>query len=96
VTHVLNLGIVGSQADYLHRAGRVGRIGQRSRGQVISVLAAEELPQLLDLGSALQFTPQQRTLPEAAPLSVEMDKEEQVQALEDIYNLLDTNEPESQ
>jgi len=28
VTHVLNLGIVGTAADYLHRAGRCGRIGQ--------------------------------------------------------------------
>ena len=28
VTHVFNLGLVGSAADYLHRAGRAGRIGQ--------------------------------------------------------------------
>jgi len=27
VTDVLNLGIVGSAADYVHRAGRVGRVG---------------------------------------------------------------------
>ena len=28
ITHVYNLGIVGSAGDYLHRAGRCGRIGQ--------------------------------------------------------------------
>ncbi|KAJ1470326.1 hypothetical protein T484DRAFT_1641576, partial [Baffinella frigidus] len=32
VTHVFNLGLVGSAADYLHRAGRAGRIGQVSYG----------------------------------------------------------------
>jgi len=43
VTHVFNLGIVGSDADYVHRAGRVGRIGQRQRGAVLSVLLPSEV-----------------------------------------------------
>ena len=28
VSHVYNLGLIGTPADYLHRAGRCGRIGQ--------------------------------------------------------------------
>ena len=47
VTEVFNLGIVGSAADYLHRAGRVGRIGQSELGRIISVLQPAEVPQLL-------------------------------------------------
>ena len=43
VTDVLNLGIVGSAADYVHRAGRVGRVGQLARGKVLSVLCATEV-----------------------------------------------------
>ena len=43
VTDVLNLGIIGSPADYVHRAGRVGRVGQTERGSVLSVLCAAEV-----------------------------------------------------
>ena len=43
VTEVFNLGIVGSAADYLHRAGRVGRIGQSELGRIISVLQPAEV-----------------------------------------------------
>ena len=42
VTDVFNLGIVGSAADYLHRAGRLGR-GQRVNHAPLRVLRA--LPQ---------------------------------------------------
>mmetsp|Transcript_13359 Transcript_13359/g.35542 ORF Transcript_13359/g.35542 Transcript_13359/m.35542 type:complete len:123 (+) Transcript_13359:1-369(+) len=89
VTTVLNLGIIGSAADYLHRAGRVGRIGQARRGEVLSILGAAELPQLLLLGEQLRFTPQQRTIAPVQPLRPESTKEEAVSALEDIFSLYD-------
>jgi superfamily II DNA/RNA helicase len=69
VTHVINLGIVGSHADYVHRAGRVGRIGQRERGAVVSVLLPSEVAQLEELGGALQFTPRLVEMAEPAPLA---------------------------
>jgi superfamily II DNA/RNA helicase len=69
VTHVFNLGIVGSDADYVHRAGRVGRIGQRGSGAVLSVLQPDEVPQLLALGGSLRFTPRRVTAPEPMPLA---------------------------
>ena len=58
VTHVLNLGIIGGAADYVHRAGRVGRIGQQAAGAVVSIVSAAEEGALLDLGRELEFTPQ--------------------------------------
>ena len=92
VTDVLNLGIVGSPADYVHRAGRVGRVGQLARGSVVSVLCAAEEADLLNLGRELQFKPKERVAPAPAePLNEDMSQEEQVQALSDIYNLLDAD-----
>ena len=94
VTDVLNLGIVGSAADYVHRAGRVGRVGQLARGSVVSVLCAAEVADLLSLGRELHFTPRERPAPNAAePLSEGMSREDQVQALSDVFNLLDIDEP---
>lgn len=92
VTDVLNVGLVGSPADYVHRAGRVGRIGQLERGSVISVLSAKEVPDLLSLGKALQFQPRERAAPAAKPLSDEMSFEDKVQALSDIYYLRATDD----
>ena len=89
VTDVLNLGIVGSPADYVHRAGRVGRVGQVARGTVTSVLCAAEVPELLDLGKALHFSPVERKAPEAEVLTDELSLEDQVQALSDSYYLYD-------
>ena len=63
VTDVFNLGIVGSAADYLHRAGRIGRIGQSGRGRVVSVLQPAEVTELLALGTQLAFTPREREPP---------------------------------
>ncbi len=90
VTHVFNMGVVGSSADYVHRAGRVGRVGQLRRGDVISIVERSEVSQLLSLGSDLRFEPLEAELPEAASLSESMTKDEQVRALEDLFSLLDT------
>ena len=76
VTDVLNLGVVGSAADYQHRAGRIGRIGQAARGRVLSVLRPSEVPDLLALGEALRFEPRERALPPPAPLREDIENEE--------------------
>ena len=84
---MLNLGIVGSAADYVHRAGRIGRVGQTSRGQVISVLQPAEVADLLSLGSALHFSPTERPPPEPVPFAEGMGQEDAVQSLSDIFHL---------
>ena len=35
VTHIVNLGVPSSAVEYLHRAGRVGRLGSLSPGQIL-------------------------------------------------------------
>ena len=90
VTDVFNLGIVGSAADYVHRAGRVGRVGQLSRGVITSVLCPSEVRALIDLGQTLRFTPIERAPPmPVSPLSPEMERDDAVQALEEVL-LLDS------
>lgn len=91
VTTVLNLGIVGSAADYVHRAGRVGRVGQNGRGSVISVLSSSEVPELLALGTSLRFTPRERQPPKPSVLSEDMDLEQSVQALADLFHLYESD-----
>ncbi|KAL1529773.1 hypothetical protein AB1Y20_000708 [Prymnesium parvum] len=89
VTTVLNLGIVGSDADYLHRAGRVGRIGQTKPGEVVSILQEAELAQLLALGRRLGFSPSERSVSPVQQLNLNTSKEEAIDALEDIFSLYD-------
>lgn len=87
VTHIFNLGIVGKPVDYLHRAGRVGRVGQSARGQVLSVLESEEVPQLLALGETLHFRPNERQAPPPSALTEETEGVDAVKLLTDLYNL---------
>lgn len=87
VTDVLNLGIVGTSADYVHRAGRVGRVGQMEKGTVLSVLTPAEVPELLALGKSLHFAPTEVQPPEPPRLTDELSLEEKVQALSENYYL---------
>ena len=88
VTDVFNLGIVGSAADYLHRAGRVGRIGQSELGRIISVLQPAEVSDLLDLSTELRFTPRERELPSVPSLAnASNDRDGAVQTLTEIFSL---------
>ena len=94
VTDVLNLGIVGSAADYVHRAGRVGRVGQLARGRVTSVLCASEVPELLSLGRELQFSPAEVAAPSLSDLTADgLSQEDRVQVLADTFNLYEIAEP---
>ena len=43
VSHVYNLGLPEDTAQYLHRAGRAGRIGSTAGGVVTSLVTEEEL-----------------------------------------------------
>jgi len=89
VTHVLNLGIVGTAADYLHRAGRCGRIGQNiaQPGEVISVLAQQEVPLLQALGHELDFVADSMLLPADALVTEASSSDDKVRLLEDTFQL---------
>lgn len=96
VTHVFNLGVVGEPTDYLHRAGRAGRIGHRVRGVVTSVVDADGVRELQALGARLGFEPREVELPlrsEYASVAESSSKEEQVRYLEDILQLYSRGEP---
>lgn len=87
VSDVLNLGIIGSPADYVHRAGRIGRVGQLSRGTVTSILCAAEVPELLALGRTLKFEPTEKAPPAQTALSDDDTLEDKIQALSNTYYL---------
>eukprot|EP00775_Hariotina_reticulata_P007459 gene7459-7669_t len=46
VSHVYSLGPPQDVTEYVHRAGRAGRIGSTSGGDVCTVVTQEELPEL--------------------------------------------------
>lgn len=47
------------------RSGRVGRIGQKLKGRVLSILDEEGAAMLKELGDVLQFTPTEMDAPQA-------------------------------
>ncbi|GLI69730.1 hypothetical protein VaNZ11_014406, partial [Volvox africanus] len=53
VSHVYSLGPPPDATQYLHRAGRAGRIGSTSGGVVTTLVTPEELPLLLEIGRQL-------------------------------------------
>ena len=89
ITHVFNLGIVGTSADYLHRAGRCGRIGQNIQrpGTCISVLSEEEVALLQGLARDLNFTADEMAMPEEAEVTEASSTEDKVRLLEDVFQL---------
>jgi superfamily II DNA/RNA helicase len=57
LTHCYTMYLpVDDPREYLHLAGRVGRVGHRTRGRVISVLKSENAQQMDDLARCLNFT----------------------------------------
>lgn len=63
VSHVYNLSPPGDAADYLHRAGRAGRIGSPVAGLITTMVAPEEEAGLLAIGEELSID----MVPEEAP-----------------------------
>lgn len=65
VSHVYNVSPPKDAAEYLHRAGRAGRIGSPVSGIVTTMTTEQELPQLLALGEALGLTLRRAEAPPA-------------------------------
>lgn len=56
LTHVYTLYLpIDDPREYLHLAGRVGRVGHRAEGHVVSVLKQEEASKMDDLAKTLGF-----------------------------------------
>ncbi|KAI8466641.1 MAG: P-loop containing nucleoside triphosphate hydrolase protein [Monoraphidium minutum] len=53
VSHVYNLGPPAGAKDYLHRAGRAGRIGSTTGGLVTTIVAPNELAALTEIAEEL-------------------------------------------
>jgi len=96
VSHVYSLGCPEDSTQYLHMAGRAGRIGSTAGGTITTLLEPEQLPQLLAIAEKLQLTISRE---EAAALASALaetntDGDEQPdldklrKGLEDIFNLL--------
>lgn len=89
ITHVFNLGIVGTAADYMHRAGRCGRIGQQvDRGGVcISILRSDEVAMLKALGEELGFEVSEMELTPEEAVTDDSPQEDKIRMLEDTLQL---------
>ena len=53
VSHVYNLGPPADAKEYLHRAGRAGRIGSTTGGLVTSIVTPQELQELSKISAEL-------------------------------------------
>lgn len=83
VSHVYNLDVPASQEAYLHRAGRLGRIGAQSRGTVTTIVTEEETPAFMELARKVGIELQETR----EPMVDTEDTEEVLMAMEDTYNL---------
>eukprot|EP00550_Attheya_septentrionalis_P006500 CAMPEP_0198286092 /NCGR_PEP_ID=MMETSP1449-20131203/5246_1 /TAXON_ID=420275 /ORGANISM="Attheya septentrionalis, Strain CCMP2084" /LENGTH=773 /DNA_ID=CAMNT_0043983723 /DNA_START=295 /DNA_END=2619 /DNA_ORIENTATION=- len=105
LTHVYTLYLPADDPrEYLHLAGRVGRIGQRGSitgggGRVISILRPEEAEQMTDLAQTLNFSFVDTEAPKAELYSMDdsdsdapMDVEDARRNLEDMMTLLNLAE----
>ncbi|KAA8498232.1 RNA helicase CrhR [Porphyridium purpureum] len=95
VSHVYNLYLPLSIEDYLHQAGRAGRVGQTAPGIVTSLVAQEDrdailkIAEQLEIGDAMQqIYPPETELPDAT------DKDSTIRFLEDLYYLEEAEGPE--
>lgn len=53
MSHVYNLGPPADSKEYLHRAGRAGRIGSTTGGLVTSIVTPQELEALCEITAEL-------------------------------------------
>lgn len=91
VSHVYNVAPPSDPADYLHRAGRAGRIGATSPGVITTMVTEAELPRLLEVTETLGVRLVRQEPPPVIGLTLDEEGEVDVdalkKALEDIYKL---------
>ena len=97
VSHVYNISPPVNAADYLHRAGRAGRIGSPVRGLVTTMAAPEEVAGLLAVAAALGIELIREEAPPRPTLSGEgddvSDVEEAKRALEAVLAFSPSSPP---
>jgi superfamily II DNA/RNA helicase len=60
VSHVFNLDVPGSSTEYLHRSGRLGRIGAGSGGVITTIVTPERVEDLAKIARELGITSQEQ------------------------------------
>ncbi|GAX72763.1 hypothetical protein CEUSTIGMA_g219.t1 [Chlamydomonas eustigma] len=97
VSHVYNLGMPPDAPQYLHRAGRAGRIGSTTGGTITSIIHPEDVTSFMALMEQLKLQPEELSYDTlGAPLlhaddvngSNEKGYEKLRKGLEDIFNLM--------
>ncbi|KAL6765180.1 P-loop containing nucleoside triphosphate hydrolase protein [Haematococcus lacustris] len=69
VSHVYSLGLPEDEAQYLHRAGRAGRIGSRQGGIVTTLVTIAEVEQLQAMAVTLGITLSEVEVPRLAGIA---------------------------
>jgi superfamily II DNA/RNA helicase len=94
VSHVYNYGIPASTTEYVHRAGRAGRLGHDTQGVVTTITTAEELPRLKEMAAEIGIDLElievgvaDRGAGDAELLRGEEQLDTAKKFLEDLYNL---------
>jgi len=92
VSHVYNLGLPDDAKQYLHRAGRAGRVGSTAGGIVTTLVTPAELDFIKAVGEELNITikegqqPGSMLPPGDGEISEELEKYRK--GLDDLYNLM--------
>ncbi|DBA95016.1 hypothetical protein WJX77_005449 [Trebouxia sp. C0004] len=95
VSHVYNLGPPEDPTEYLHRAGRAGRIGSPVGGVITTLVTPEHEAALLSMAEQLKVKLEKApepvvdpiVAPESGDLQEGVDVDRTKQGLEDIFNL---------
>ena len=88
VTHVYNVGVPSSSTEYVHRAGRAGRVGTDAVGVVTSVVTPDELQELTAMVEGLGLETESVAVEGVvAGGGADGDVDAAKKALEDVFNL---------
>ena len=97
VSHVFNLDVPNSSKEYLHRAGRLGRIGADSGGMLTTLVSPERVGDLAGIASDLGISSEKQDVQvsrsslldeidgESGASEEQLDKSKKL--LEDVFNL---------